>query len=271
MKNFEVLPPPGYLEELEKRRAQLKSALQAIRKQLQNQVKGELRISKGKYGPQYYYRKEASDKNGTYICKSRLPFIKKLAQQRYNRQCEVPLQKAISQIEKTLHNLASLEGILAGYNLDQVRKQLVETLILENEIYGQKWSSITYKSNPFFTENTIYQTARGEKVRSKSEVIIADTLFKLGIPYRYEYPVKLENYTAFPDFLCLNLRTRKEYLWEHLGKLDDIEYAAKATRKIADYEKANFFPGINMILTMETGQVPLTPQRVKKIINSYLI
>ena len=44
------------------------------------------------------------------------------------------------------------------------------------------------------------ETIKGEKVRSKSEVIIANLLTSHNIPYHYEYPVQeLEFYeTSFP-------------------------------------------------------------------------
>ena len=38
----------------------------------------------------------------------------------------------------------------------------------------------------------LLETSRGERVRSKSEVIIADTLDRLKIPYRYEFPHQLK-------------------------------------------------------------------------------
>ena len=46
----------------------------------------------------------------------------------------------------------------------------------------------------------------GVRVRSKSELIIANMLEKYGIPYRYEYPLLLNgNDLVRPDFLCLNI------------------------------------------------------------------
>ena len=78
----------------------------------------------------------------------------------------------------------------------------------------------------------------GERVRSKSEVIIADILKNNGIPYRYEYPV-LINRNIHPDFCCLNVRTRKEYFWEHFGKMDDIEYARQKLERTLKSESSD--------------------------------
>ena len=57
-------------------------------------------------------------------------------------------------------------------------------------------------------------TERGEQVRSKSEKIIADSLYRNGIPYRYEHPVYLRGMgVVHPDFICLHVKKRKEILW----------------------------------------------------------
>ena len=47
-------------------------------------------------------------------------------------------------------------------------------------------------------------TERGERVRSKSEKIIADKLFLQNIPYHYERPIYLKGFgMVYPDFCCL--------------------------------------------------------------------
>jgi len=67
-------------------------------------------------------------------------------------------------------------------------------------------------------------TAKGERVRSKSEIIIADSLMRAGVPYRYEFPIILNGYgKIYPDFTVLNVGLRKELYWEHLGMMDDSE------------------------------------------------
>ena len=117
-------------------------------------------------------------------------------------------------------------------------------------------------------------TNRNEKVRSKSEVLIANALAKHGIAYRYEYPQTLKNsqnkmITFHPDFLCLNIKTRGEYIWEHFGLMDNPDYAQKAVRKLQFYAQNKIFPGRNLIITMETQTEPLTPQFVDTMIKEY--
>ena len=109
-------------------------------------------------------------------------------------------------------------------------------------------------------------------MRSKSEKIIADTLERNRIPYHYKYPLELkESRVVHPDFYVLNTRSRHELFWEHLGKMDDMQYAADALSRIELYEKNGLFPGSDLIITHETKTSPLNLRIVDLIIRKYLI
>ena len=146
---------------------------------------------------------------------------------------------------------------------------------MRENAFAAEWSAIPYKGKDFAPDQPEHFTMRGERVRSKSEMIIADTLTRLKIPYKYEYPIDIVNLsnipcTFFPDFLCLNQKTRKEFFWEHFGMMDDPEYAAAAARKLRIYEKNSIFPGKNLIITMETSDLPINAKQVEKIALQYL-
>ena len=101
-------------------------------------------------------------------------------------------------------------------------------------------------------------TERGELVRSKSEKIIADKLYMMGIPYRYEYPLMLDDgITVYPDFTILKMPERKEVYLEHFGMMDDEEYVNKMLFKISTYERNGIFIGVNLFVTYETSKRPI--------------
>ena len=59
-------------------------------------------------------------------------------------------------------------------------------------------------------------TAKGEKVRSEAEMNIADALDRNNVPYHYEFPFNLKTLgKIYTNFICLNRRTGKEFIWEH--------------------------------------------------------
>lgn len=93
----------------------------------------------------------------------------------------------------------------------------------------------------FIPEGLIHRTARGELVRSKSEVIVADTLHRLGIDYDYERRLENPNDTddfRLPDFTIYH--SGKEYYWEHLGMLSNPEYAERWQKKRQWYKDCGF-------------------------------
>ena len=131
--------------------------------------------------------------------------------------------------------------------------------------------SVEYEGKGFAEDAPEFYTSRGERVRSKSEWIIAELLEKEGIPYRYEYPVYLRGFgKVYPDFTVLNVRTRREIYWEHMGMMDNPVYAEKAVNKIHTYEQNGMFQGEDLLVTYETSKNPLNQKVIMRMIQRYL-
>ena len=120
-------------------------------------------------------------------------------------------------------------------------------------------------------EEKVYQTKRGEMVRSKSELLIADLLYEMEIPYRYEPRVRMKggNY-KYPDFLILNRKTRQTIYWEHLGLMDDPDYLNNNLAKILEYGENGICLGKNLMITFETSEHPLNVRWIRKILSEIL-
>lgn len=57
----------------------------------------------------------------------------------------------------------------------------------------------------FLEEGLVHRTERGELVRSKSELVIADKLHARSVDYAYEQPLTLSNgRTKYPDFTIVD-------------------------------------------------------------------
>jgi hypothetical protein len=88
----------------------------------------------------------------------------------------------------------------------------------------------------FLEDRLIHTSSRGEPMRSKSEVIIADQLFAAGIEYEYETPLQAPNgSTRWPDFTVVDSDTGRTIYWEHCGMLQDPHYRARWERKLHWY------------------------------------
>lgn len=245
---------------------------QNIRKALKKAPEGTLRINRINGCPQYYLRSSPKDTNGRYIPVKKMNLVRQLAQKAYDL-------KALSAVRKEAASIRRFISSYPGETLEEVydslraeRKELVIPLVETDAMFVQNWEDVSLSTGAGYAVRSEFYTERGERVRSKSEVLIADTLYRNNIPYRYEYPLYLEGIsTVYPDFTILNVRTRKEFIWEHNGMMDDPEYAEKAVRKICAYELGGYHAGENLILTYETSGQPLNLKLLKNTIKRYLL
>ena len=272
---LEKLSPNALAALLEKRLLELKKLLSETKQSCQHAPAGRIRISQKQGHPEYYLVKEKGSLRGRYLSYKKEALICQLAQKSYDQDLIETLQTEIDALQNYLRVTRNCTNIPRLYSsLCPSRRALTEPVILPDREYAARWQKVQYQGRPFTPEAPEYLTARGERVRSKSEVIIADALLRHGIPYRYEFQLKLnkgrQTLTFYPDFLCLNIRTRQEFLWEHFGMMDDPAYAQKATAKLRLYEENGILPGRNLLLTMETQTEPLSTRAVEKIISEFL-
>ena len=151
--------------------------------------------------------------------------------------------------------------------MNPYRRELLITHVLSDEEYIREWQSVEYEGKPFTDENQEIVTERGERVRSKSEKIIADKLNMLGISYRYEYPLVLEgNVKVYPDFTILKMPEREEVYLEHFGMMDDEDYVENVLFKLATYEKNEIYLGVKLFVTYETGKRQLNTRTLDKML-----
>lgn len=220
--------------------------------------------------PQYYF------KNGTgprvYAKKSDMPRVKSIIQQDYDIEVRKTIVKSIKGLEQFIakYDINSIENVYD--NLCDARKRLVTPIIPSNEEYIKLWLNDNPSSgNPHYDER-LYETDAGEMVRSKSEKIIADILYKSKIPYQYEPKLSLKNgLYVYPDFVVLNVKRRKTIYWEHLGMISDGEYATKALQKLSEYERNGYKLGEDIILSMESYSTPLNIKQIERMIQDYLL
>ena len=261
-----------WLDELHKRQIYLENLIEEQKEKLLNAPEGKLRISHQNNYPRYYHKASSVEKKeGQYIDKNHYHLAHELAQKEYDEKilecAENELKALIVFIKKC--ERASIEEIYT--NLSKSRRMLINPITLPDNEYLEDWLALKYEKKPFAENESELFTNKGDRVRSKSELIIANALFKYGIPYRYEFPLVMNGIgRVYPDFMVLNVRLRKEYYWEHLGMMDDAEYAEKAVKKINSYMQNGYFPGDKLILTQETRKNPISTRQIERIIQQYL-
>ena len=243
-----------------------------LEKQIETAPSGTLRITKKRKGFQYYQKVDVNDTKGKYIPRKDQALAVSLAQKDYDSKLIEVLKKQQKAIERFLKDYDPSAPQQVYDKLTEARKMLVKPEFLSDEEFVRQWLNTPYTRPSFRDTTTEFYTAKGERVRSKSEILIADALFRHNIPYRCEYPVYDKGVIfAAPDFNCLNVRLRKEYYWEHLGMLGKEDYSDKNVRKIEKYTLAECFDETCLILTMETEKKPLNTKVIEEKIRRYLL
>ncbi len=259
-------------ELLEKRRNYLLQLEKEKEEGLKNAPEGFLRISNGRNKAQYYHRTNPKDFSGEYICEKDINLAKELAQKAYDKKVMDSAKKELKAINEYFLKCPKVQAEQVYEKLHGERRKLIEPIQETEEEYVTKWRSVKYQGKEFEEGYPEIYTSKGERVRSKSEVIIADYLNKNGIPYRYECPVKIKGWGKFyPDFTALNVRERKEIYWEHLGMMDDITYMENALQKLTLYMQNGISFNNNLIITYETKKHPLNLRIIKLMIEQYLM
>lgn len=155
-------------------------------------------------------------------------------------------------------DLPSLTAEQIYDSLTDERKTLIRPIDQSDDQFVKEWLTRPYRHKGFKQDAPVYTTMKGERVRSKSEIIIADRLASKGIPYKYECPVKLKDgIVLHPDFSILRMSDRKEIYLEHLGKLGDQGYADDNVKRLNNYAASGLILGANLFITYETDDVPL--------------
>lgn len=256
-----------YLEEFRKRSKELEKLISELETRIPKLPSGNIRISKKNKWLQYFLITEKADTHGKYLKKGERQIAFKIAQRDYYEKLLKESKREKQAIDKYVSGMKGIRPEEVYEELNDYRKAIVQPIILSDEEYVRRWLAEEYRGNPYNPEERIQDTNRGEKVRTKSEARLADIFYEMGIPYRYEYPVKLYNgKIKYPDFALLKMPERKEIYLEHMGLLEDEQYRRNNLIKLQEYNKSGIVMGDNLILTFETEYAPLSIKDTKDMI-----
>ena len=116
------------------------------------------------------------------------------------------------------------------------------------------------------TPSPLHKTLTGIRVKSKSEVIIANILTYLGIDYEYEKPLPSRKDTSdfrVPDFTIIH--NGEVFYWEHLSRVyrSDLEHRRLWRRKKKWYE-ANGYTS-KLIVSRETANGVVDSENIRRL------
>ena len=122
--------------------------------------------------------------------------------------------------------------------------------------------------NRDWDKNLIHITRSGIKVRSKSEVAIADLLYDYRdkLDFDYEKQLKLGDKVRVPDF-TIKLMDGRTIYWEHLGMLNVNSYRLAWERKKKLYKENGISEEDgNLITTRDNSDGSLDMQKIEQMV-----
>ncbi len=194
------------------------------------------------------------------------------------------LHELTNRLEKNVSVLESVIKRYEQYDYDSVNNSLrgglsdiAYTGMFNNQLSSkelEEWSRAPYEALPADQDKKHFSMS-GDSFRSKSEVIIADTLTSYNIPYRHDARIDLvdaSGYKAarYPDFEIMTPQGKTLY-WEHLGMLKNKDYANAIGDKLHVYALNGIIPGRNLIISAETADGEIDVREIIELIESRVL
>ena len=268
MKNAKNL---NYYELIKKYSSELKQRILRLEQLSERLPKGSISYHT-KNGNSFFYI-PIDRTHRKYISKTEVEKISRLLNAKYISNSLKILNENYSAAERFLKKHSGKEEIDYALSLPLDIQRHTRDLFDFPELIIEEWQNRPFIRNPYLPENEIHESLRGEKLRSKSEAIIANALYSHGIPYKIECPLKLkkESRSIYPDFTILHPTKLTEIYWEHFGMLDDNIYAENFCRRIQQLSELGIKQHDNLICTFETENVPLSAVTIEEQIQEYIL
>lgn len=178
---------------------------------------------------------------------------------------------------KNLPKLEKLRAQIKPVSIDAVLKKCPEkyqeAFRLLSKAQMEELMVTPYSKCPNNPQYHKHTTDYGERVRSKSEQILANTLYAYGIPFHYEeeFFYSVGNIgRIYPDFTIF-LPSGDIIIWEHLGMLSIEQYCINNARKLNIYQQNGFTIGDNLILTMDDNNGNFSSTIINKTIRNEIL
>ena len=246
---FDILP---VIEDRIQYLAQIKAKIESEYKKM---PEGSILVAPGRSENsfRYYLRRNPQEKMGIYLDSSKGKIKKQYSAKKYYSVLIKEVDDEIKKLNK-IKKMGLMDSIIFSFEkINLGVRKLISPINIDDDLYIKMWIEEPYERLGFDkNDKSSFYSDRGERMRSKSEVLIANELNRRGVPYKYECPVTtVDGKSLYPDFTILDVKNRREKYWEHLGKMGDMSYVARNIWKIDEYKKMNILLGLDLFLTYE--------------------
>ena len=237
-----------------------------LEKKLKEFPEGRLSVKHRKNVCHFY--REGLVSGVEYLNKDNSDLIEKLVQKNYLEKVLKAAKQECTALQKALNIYPVTVAEEVYDTLAPDRKALAKPIILSDKEFAKRWLATPYKRKTIKKGITTFKTLKGDKVRSKSEVIIADRLWANGIPYKYECPLIAGGEIIHPDVTILRMSDRKIVYHEHCGRMDDPGYTEDMVNRNNLYAKERIYNGDRLFYSFESSTTPLNTEYIDDFINT---
>ena len=170
-------------------------------------------------------------------------------------------KRALKIIEHNLRVLGKAQKELLPLSIDSILNGMAQKyrMVPDKYFYSVRrakaikreqysWAEEAYNKSEHMPDSRIHTTSRGLEVRSRAELLIAETLYKYDVPFRYEQILCVGKYDLVPDFTFLD-RNDNEFYWEYCGMMDKMDYVDRHLWKRRLFEGVGISEWNDMIYT----------------------
>lgn len=218
---------------------------------------------------QYYYDAESHD----YIGKANHKEV-------VGRQQRHFLEKSISVMEDNIKAADKYLKKFKDYMPEAVMNSLPGAYKLSDSegiskivtfVDGESWGNQPYDKSLKYPERLIHKTMKGDMVRSKSELILADILYQRKIPYHYEEKLCLGDKEIVPDFKIAVCSENRFKFLEHCGMLGNPGYCDSLVWKMRQYMQNGYVPWKDVIFTFDNMDGSIDTMEINRIIDFFFV
>lgn len=252
---------------ISKQAEELQEKLKQMKQEQQVLPKGKLTVAKDRKWVKLY---RTIDGERFYIPQKEQELAKQLAKRQYLEAKIHDYERTLKACNTFLRQTNFLPAVTEYESEDGRYYPYVFSNTLKNEIVT--WYKSDYDRCDRYPEKRIHKSNSGNKLRSKSEVLIDEMLYRYGLMYHYEEKLVLSNgYILYPDFKVFSEKFKRFIFWEHLGMIDDASYLAANFKKMQQYLADGIIPNRDLIITSESKDVPLDYEFVDFYIHQFLL
>lgn len=134
----------------------------------------------------------------------------------------------------------------------------------------ERWQEEPYEKVQNIRKTYWYWELMGKCYGLNQKQLLTECCFKI----KYRFIMKknsLDGIILYPDFMIRHPITGQYFYWEHFGMMDNPDYCKHACDKIKLYCQHGIIPSVNLILTYETKQYPLSADKVEMICRNILV